>query len=238
MTPLVWINFGHNVFFLLKLNYRNIAFHESLSCSIDTTETVHFHCMEKSTKGRASCVCKSKKLKNNAGRNCHVKSNKSVGPSSQKISHALKVHRVLTLYFFLQLNYKASWITFFWQLNNKSHTTTRKITSANNSQQCSFCDTCAFWQEPSWPSIWVSQNPSFRNRLDTWHIEQILHQQYISMHEQCLFNFIEVVHQEMYVVHESCISAINLCYIQIGTLLQNVGPFHYSSKLVNSLHTH
>jgi hypothetical protein len=174
MTPLVWSNFGHNIFFLLKLNYRNIAFHESLSCSIDTTETVHFHCMEKSTKGRASCVCKSKKLKNNAGRNCHVKSNKSVGPSSQKISHALKVHRVLTLYFFLQLNYKASWITFFWQLNNKSHTTTRKITSANNSQQCSFCDTCAFWREPSWPSIWVSQNPSFRNRLDTWHIEQIL----------------------------------------------------------------
>lgn len=90
MTPLVWSNFGHNIFFLLKLNYRSIAFHESLSCSIDTTETVHFHCMEKSTKGRASCVCKSKKLKNNAGKNCHVKSNKSVGPSSQKISHAQK----------------------------------------------------------------------------------------------------------------------------------------------------
>ncbi len=46
--------------------------------------------MEKSTKGRASCMCKSKNLKNNAGRNCHRKSNKSVGPSSQKFPHAQK----------------------------------------------------------------------------------------------------------------------------------------------------
>ncbi len=222
MTPLVWSNFGHNVFFLLQLNYRNSAFHESLSCSIDTTEKVHFHCMEKSTKGRASCMCKSKKLKNNAGRNCHLKSNKSVRPSSQKFSHAQK-------------------FIVCWLFTSFSSSTTKLLESL------SFCSSTIKVTPPyrklplqtihnsvlSVIHLHSDENPADRPfgclkilLLGLFWTHGILRKFYISNISVCMNSVCSIslkLYTKKCMVGESCISAINLCYI--GTFLQNVGAF-------------
>jgi hypothetical protein len=71
----------------------------------------------------------------------------------------------------------------------------------------------------------------------------ILNKFYISNISVCM-NSVCSISLKLYIkkciASESCISAINLCYIQIRTLLQNVGAFHYSlfSKLVNSFYPH